>query len=121
MTNYYELLEVRKDATSSEIRVAYKKKVHKCHPDLNGNGDAETFKKLIKANKALGDAVSRAEYDNELKSFNLSSKEREKLEKESKSKEKKSLFNRKKINKNIVSASINKLVNIQSRLKKNVF
>lgn len=33
--NFYEILEIREDASVREIRDAYKKKVKEWHPDVN--------------------------------------------------------------------------------------
>ncbi len=37
--NFYEVLEVREDASAREIRDAYLKKVRQWHPDVNSNKD----------------------------------------------------------------------------------
>jgi len=66
--NYYQILEIRNDATISEIKLAYKKAVHKYHPDLNKEKDsAEKFKIVIKAYKVLSDPVKRLDYDKNLR------------------------------------------------------
>jgi DnaJ-class molecular chaperone len=63
--NPYEVLGVKKEATSDEIRSAYRKLAKKHHPDLNpGNKKAEAlFKEISVANELLSDAEKRAKYD----------------------------------------------------------
>ena len=63
--DYYEVLELKKDATPEEIRKAYKRLARKWHPDVNpGNKAAETrFKELSEAYEVLSDPQRRARYD----------------------------------------------------------
>jgi len=68
--NYYEVLEVTRTATAKEIKMAYRKKMAKFHPDINKAKDAERIAKLLnRAYAILGDAEKRADYDFQL-SFN---------------------------------------------------
>lgn len=77
MENYYEILEIRQDATISEIKLAYKKLIYKYHPDINKN-DTDKFKSVIKAYKTLSEPLNRMEYDKELiKSHNQKNENRE--------------------------------------------
>ncbi len=65
--NFYEILGVKKDASSDEIKAAYKKLVKQYHPDLHP-GDAaaaEKFKEINEANEVLSDQQKRAAYDYE--------------------------------------------------------
>ena len=62
--NYYEILEVSKDATSDEIRKAYKRLACEYHPDRNKSPDAEEkFKEISKAYKVLSEPESKSKYD----------------------------------------------------------
>lgn len=63
--NYYETLGVGKDATSDDIKKAYRTLVKKYHPDLHP-GDkaaAEKFKEINEANEVLSDEKKRKQYD----------------------------------------------------------
>lgn len=67
--SYYELLEVPKTATESEIRAAYKKQALKYHPD-KVNQDASSlekataaFKQVSEAYETLSDQQKRRAYD----------------------------------------------------------
>ncbi|WFA09539.1 molecular chaperone DnaJ [Tissierella sp. Yu-01] len=65
MRDYYEILGVGRDATSDEIKSAYRKLAKKYHPDLNPN-NAEAEQKFKEANTAyevLSDEDKRARYD----------------------------------------------------------
>jgi molecular chaperone DnaJ len=61
----YAALGVKKDATTDEIKKAYRKLARKYHPDVNpGNKEAEEqFKNISEANEALSDPEKRKIYD----------------------------------------------------------
>jgi molecular chaperone DnaJ len=63
--DYYETLGVRRNATTDEIRKAYRRLARKHHPDLNpGDKSAEErFKKVQEAHDVLSDAKKRQMYD----------------------------------------------------------
>ncbi|MCB1149134.1 MAG: molecular chaperone DnaJ [Chlamydiia bacterium] len=65
MSDYYELLEVPKDASAEQIKKAYRKKALKFHPDRNpGDPDAEKrFKEISEAYEVLSDDSKRQMYD----------------------------------------------------------
>ncbi|KAK9696286.1 hypothetical protein K7432_012557 [Basidiobolus ranarum] len=67
--DYYELLGVNYNSTSSEITKAYRKKALKVHPDKNpDNPDAaHKFHELSVAYELLTNAQKKLEYDNKLK------------------------------------------------------
>ncbi|MGO8919326.1 MAG: DnaJ C-terminal domain-containing protein [Stellaceae bacterium] len=63
--NPYEVLGVKKEASESELRAAYRKLAKKHHPDLNpGNKEAEArFKEIASAYDLLSDKDKRARFD----------------------------------------------------------
>src|SRR5574344_2077633 len=64
MTDYYEILEIEKNAGKDEIKAAFRKKARQLHPDVNKAPDAEEkFKELGKAYETLIDDDKRAMYD----------------------------------------------------------
>ncbi|CAH2076087.1 unnamed protein product, partial [Iphiclides podalirius] len=61
---YYEILGVSKQATTQEIRQAYKKLAIKYHPDKNSNEEEqEKFIKMTEAYETLKDPEKRRKYD----------------------------------------------------------
>ncbi|MEZ6142388.1 MAG: DnaJ domain-containing protein [Zavarzinella sp.] len=63
--DYYEVLELSRDATKDDIEKAYRKLARKYHPDRNvGNPEAEAmFKEVGEACEVLLDEHKRAIYD----------------------------------------------------------
>ena len=59
----YELLGVTKDATTAEIKRAYRRKALDTHPDKNPNQSAEAFRKVVDAFEVLSDPTARKHYD----------------------------------------------------------
>ena len=64
MKDYYAVLGVASDASSEEVRQAYRKKALQFHPDRNQHSDAtDKFRDIQEAWEALSDASSRHAYD----------------------------------------------------------
>jgi len=63
--DYYATLGLDKNATTADIKRAYRKLARKHHPDLNpGDKTAEArFKEINEANEVLGDPEKRKKYD----------------------------------------------------------
>jgi curved DNA-binding protein len=63
--DYYEILEVKKNASAEEIKKQFRKLALKYHPDRNpGDLVAEAkFKEISEAYEVLGDKEKRAKYD----------------------------------------------------------
>ena len=63
--DYYEVLGVSKDASTDEIKKAYRKMAMKYHPDRNpDNAEAEAkFKEAGEAYEVLSDDEKRSRYD----------------------------------------------------------
>ena len=70
--DYYKVLGVDKNASSADIKKAYRKLAMKYHPDRNpGNKSAEEqFKEINEANDVLSDAKKRAKFDQLSNSYN---------------------------------------------------
>lgn len=60
--DYYESLELNKNASKEEIKKAFHKLAMKYHPDRNG-GDDKKFKEINEAYQVLSDEKKKAMYD----------------------------------------------------------
>ncbi len=70
MLNYYQLMNLKTDASPDDIRHAYRKLMRKYHPDLSNLPRDEATQKSAELNEAyrtLIDQKKRLEYDNLLK------------------------------------------------------
>ena len=62
--DYYEILGIKRGASDSEIKSAYRKLARKYHPDVNKTKEAESkFKEINEAYEVLGDKAKRQRYD----------------------------------------------------------
>ena len=62
--DYYKTLGVPKNATTEDVKKAYRKLARKYHPDVNKSAGAEkSFKEINEANEVLSDPEKRKRYD----------------------------------------------------------
>ena len=62
MKDYYKILGIEKDATTDDVKKAYKQLAKTHHPDHGG--DEEKFKEINEAHSVLSDPQKRGDYDN---------------------------------------------------------
>ncbi len=60
--DYYKILGVGREASSEELKQAYRKLAHQHHPDKPG-GDEAKFKEINEAYQVLGNVERRKQYD----------------------------------------------------------
>lgn len=62
--DYYEVLGIKRDATTDQIRTAYRKLARQLHPDVNKSPDAsKKFSEVQEAYDVLSEAEKRQSYD----------------------------------------------------------
>ena len=80
MKNYYEILEVDKNASEEVIEKAYRKLAKKYHPDLQNNSDCQDkMRQINEAYEILSNDFKRREYDEKIKRQSVSIEEYNKI------------------------------------------
>ncbi|MEW6495557.1 MAG: DnaJ domain-containing protein, partial [Cyanobacteriota bacterium] len=73
-SNYYETLKVSSEATTAEIKQAYRRLAKLFHPDSNSaTADPNKIIHLIAAYEVLSDPTRRRSYDQQLRSWRFNS------------------------------------------------
>jgi len=67
LPNYYEILEISRDATQEEIKHKFRELAKKTHPDKTKEDSEEEMVELNKAYEVLSDEELREKYDRYLK------------------------------------------------------
>jgi len=67
LPNYYEILEISRDATQEEIKNKFRELAKKTHPDKTKEDSEEEMVELNKAYEVLSDEERREKYDRYLK------------------------------------------------------
>lgn len=76
MKNYYEILEVDKNASEEVIEKAYKTLAKKYHPDLQNNSNCQDkMRQINEAYEILSNDFKRREYDEKIKIQSVSIEE----------------------------------------------
>jgi molecular chaperone DnaJ len=65
MADFYDLLQLGRDATAEDIKKAYRRRARELHPDANPDDPSaeDRFKELARAYEVLSDPEARARYD----------------------------------------------------------
>lgn len=63
MSDYYAILGVDRNASTEDIKRAYRKLARKHHPDVAGHEGADTFKDISAAHDVLSNPEKRRQYD----------------------------------------------------------
>ena len=80
MKNYYEILEVDKNASEEVIEKAYKTLAKKYHPDLQNNNKTQNkMQQINEAYEILSNDFKRREYDEKIKRQSVSIEEYNKV------------------------------------------
>ncbi|MGM1458850.1 MAG: DnaJ domain-containing protein, partial [Columbia Basin potato purple top phytoplasma] len=63
--DYYDVLQISRNASEEEIKSSYRKLVKKYHPDVSKEANAaEKFKEVQEAYQVLSNPQKRSDYDN---------------------------------------------------------
>lgn len=65
---HYEVLGVSPDASTAQVRTAFRRLVREHHPDTNASGSSEALAAINEAWRVLGDLRLRRDYDRSLSS-----------------------------------------------------
>ena len=80
MKNYYEILEVDKNASEEVIEKAYKTLAKKYHPDLQNNSNCQDkMRQINEAYEILSNDFKRREYDEKIQKQSVSVEEYNKI------------------------------------------
>lgn len=81
--DYYKILKIQHNATIDDIKRAYRKLVHKCHPDIAGNTpeSIEHFKEITEAYETLSSPQKREQYDSIMKLYEYADGSTEEIKK----------------------------------------
>ena len=80
MKNYYEILEVDKNASEEVIEKAYKTLAKKYHPDLQNNSNSQNkMQQINEAYEILSNDFKRIEYDEKIQKQSVSVEEYNKI------------------------------------------
>jgi curved DNA-binding protein CbpA len=63
MENYYSLLNIGQNASTADIKKAFREKAKRLHPDIAGKAAETAMRKLLTAYEVLSDRDRRFEYD----------------------------------------------------------
>ena len=74
--DYYKILSIPYTATAEDIKKAYRRLVHKCHPDIAGNTPeiVQKFKDITEAYETLSSPQKREKYDSVMKLYEYAEK-----------------------------------------------
>ena len=63
-TSYYDILQIKQNATNDEIKRSFRSLALKYHPDKNKSSESkEKFLSIVEAYEVLSDETSRKKYD----------------------------------------------------------